>query len=304
VAAGVRGRGLLRHRLGHDGARSLASSASLADAVAILSGTAYGRELRGDVGLGPAQRAVSATLLWHLRILAGWAPPLRADSLRLMAAGFEIANVTGHLARLQGLPALAPYSLGSLATAWPAVSAARTTGQVRQVLRASPWGDPQTDDLPALRLALQLAWARRVVDGAPGATDWATTGAALVLARVLGNDALPALSRSARRDATHILGPRWQRARSLDELARLLPHAGAGALSGIGGPDELWRAEIGWWEAMESSAASLVARLRRDASDAVGVAALLAADAWRTRAALAMAARGGGELGKVADAVA
>jgi hypothetical protein len=276
----------------------------LAAALATLLRTPYGREVRADMDLATAQHAVAATLLWHLRILAGWAPSLRSGSLRLMAAGFEISNVTGHVARLGGRPAPAPYALGSLAMAWPTVSVARTPAEVRTALRSSAWGDPGGDDLPIVGLALQFGWARQVFDGVPEAADWAVSGAALVLARVVALGALPALSRSARGDISRVLGPRWQQAASLGELARYLPRPAALALRGVDGAEDLWRAEVRWWASVESAGAVLAARPPRGPSSCVGVAALLAADAWRTRAALVMAAGGGGELAEVLDAVA
>jgi hypothetical protein len=48
----------------------------------------------------------------------------------------------------------------------------------------------------------------------------------------------------------------------------------------------------------------MAARSTFDVSSSVGVVGLLAADAWRTRAALQVAARGGGDLEELLDAVA
>ena len=304
VAAGVRGQGLTRRRLGDDGARSLAASESLTDALTILVRTPYGRDVRADMDLTDAQHAVAATVLWHLRILAGWAPSLRSGSLRLMAAGFEITNVIGHMARISGQPAPAPYALGSLSMAWPTVSVARTPAEVRTALRSSMWGDPGSGDLATIRLTLQFGWTRRVLDSVPAAADWAISRTALMVARVLAAGALPTLSRSTRRDVTHVLGPQWQQARSLDELARCLPRPAAQALQGVDAADDLWRAEVRWWATVESAAATLATLPHPGPSSAIGVVGLLATDAWRTRAALAIAARGGGELSEVLDAVA
>jgi len=304
VASAVRGRGLERRRLGRDGARDLAASTSLGEALSALAPTPYGRELRPDMNLADAQRAVSATVLWHLRVLAGWGPPLGSGPLRLVAAGFEIANISGHLARLRGQPARAPYALGSMATAWPSVSIAQTPAEVRTALRSSAWGDPGGDDAPTVRVALQLGWARRLLDGAEGAADVAIAAAALVLARVLVTDARSVLSPSARRDASHVLGPHWQQAATLEDLALHVPRAAAQALHGVEEEHDLWRAEARWWITLESAGAALAARPRPDASHGVAVAALLATDAWRVRSALAVAAAGGGDLTEVFDGVA
>lgn len=304
VAAGVRGRGLARRCLGAEGARQLAASPSLPDALATLATTAYGREVRQTMSLADAQHAVSGTVLWHLRVLAGWVPPLGAEPLRLLAAGFEAANVTGHLARLTGRRAPAPYDLGSMASIWSRVSAARTPGEVRAALRSSPWGDPGSDELPAVRLALRLAWARRVLDGAPGAGDWAIAGAALVVARVLAAGARPALQGRAGEDADHLLGPQWRAAASPAELAAHVPRTAARTLRGVAGRDDLWRAEVAWWRTVGSEGAALAVRPRPDASAGVGVVAMMAADAWRVRGALAMAAAGQGAAWEGLGAVA
>ena len=304
VAATVRGRGLVRRRVGADGATRLARSGSLPEALAALGTTSYGPAVRADMDLATAQRAVSATLLWHLRVLAGWGPPLGAGPLRILAGGFEIANVSGQLARLAGQPAPAPYRLGSMASVWPAVSRAGTVAEVRTVLRRSGWGDPGSDDPAAVRVAMQLGWARRVYDEVPGAADAAVGGGALVVARVLAAGARTTLGPSARRDATRLLGPQWDAAVSPEDLARHVPpHAGA-ALLGVASAGNLWQAERRWWAAVESSGSTLAARAAAGAAAGVGVAALLAADAWRVRAALAIAAGGGGDLAEVLDGVA
>lgn len=293
VAAWVRGRGLVRRRLGPQGARRVAECGSLEDALSLLASTPYGREVRSGMDLSAAQHAVSAAVLWHLRILAGWDPPLGAGPLRVLAAGFEIANIADRLAQLTGRPSRAPYELGSTGTAWPAVRAAGTPAEVRAALGSSYWGDPGTDELPGVRLALRLGWARRVLDGVEGAGDWAIAGAALVLARVVASGTASALGTSARRDARRLVGPGWEEARSIDELAARVHGPAARALRGAANVGDLWQAESRWWTTVESASRALVARPRADATAGVGVIGLLAADAWRVRAALAVAARGG-----------
>lgn len=302
VAAGVRGRGLVRRRLGREGAGQVASCRSLEDAVSLLQSTPYGRNIRPGMDLGEVQHAMFATVLWHLRILAGWNPPLGAGPLRLLAAGFEVANIEGRLAQLTGQHAAAPFELGSTGSAWMVVSGARTPAEVRTALSSSVWGDPGTDKLPEVRLALQLAWARRVLDGAGGAGDWAIARAALVLARVVASGAVPALGPLARRDARRLLGASWEGARSIEELAAGVRGPAARALRGVTGPEDLWRAEARWWTTVESESRTLAVRPRADAAAGVGAIGLLACDAWRVRAALAAAARGGDREGFV-DAV-
>jgi len=294
----------LRRRLGLEGTRAVATSASLSGALTLLGSTAYGREVRDGMDLATAQHAVSATVLWHVRVLAGWSPPFGAEPLRLLAGGYEISNIVGHLARLSGEPGGVPYALGSLATAWPVVSAARTPAEVRAALARSAWGDPGTEDLPTIRLALQLAWARRVLHGAPGAADWAITNAALLIARVLATGAGAALPPGAIRDATRLLGPNWSRATSPSALESQVPRAAALAIADTGGPAGMWRAEAGWWSAVESSAGDLATANRPDASACIGVTALLYADAWRVRAALAFAGHPEADVAEVLDGVA
>ena len=74
-------------------------------------------------------------------------------------------------------------------------------------------------------------------------------------------------------------------------------------LSDGGDPTGLWRAEAGWWRRVEQDGFALLHRGRFDAAPLIGAAAVLAADAWRVRAALEIAARGGMPL-EVFDAVA
>jgi hypothetical protein len=291
VAAGVRGRGLLRRRIGLAEARALAASPSLESALAVLTESSYGRDVRPGQDRASAQHAVSATVLWNLRVLAGWAPPFGAGPLRVLIGGYEISNVTGHLLELSGQPAPVPYALGSLGTVWPSVSAAQTPRGVRDALRSGGWGDPESDELPAIRIALRLAWARRVFEEVPGAADWAVAGAALVVARVLVSQCLPSLGRSARTDASRVLGSKWETATSPEDLVGHLPAAAAQLLDGATTHEQLWRAEASYWSMIEASAAELVARPRSDATGMLGVAALLAVDGWRVRAALALVGR-------------
>jgi hypothetical protein len=176
------------------------------------------------------------------------------------------------------------------------------------VLSASPWGDPGTDAFAGVRLALRLAWARRVSQAAPEAAGWAGAWAALAMARALSVGAVPAPGTPAARDAVMLLGARWQGARNLGDLAGAVPRSLRWALSAAaadpGNAEALWQAEAKWWSRVESDAAVLAVAPRPDPGAVVGVAGLLGADAWRTRAALELAARGGGRLAEVLDAVA
>jgi hypothetical protein len=305
VAAAVRGRGLTRRVLTEELLTRLARSATLQEALALLSTTAYWRDAGEQTDLLSAQRAVSSTLLWHLRVLAGWGPPMSAGPLRALAAEFEIANVAALLVRLGDRAAspAAPFDLGSLATAWASISRGSSPEEVRRRLAASAWGDPGSADLGTVRLSMQLAAARMMLDEAPGASTWAAGRAAIVAAKVVLAGATPALGERARRDADRLLGRGWQGATSIAELATRLRPPAAHALRGASGAGDLWLAERAWWALVAAEAGSLARRSPPGPEAVVGVAGLLAADAWRTSAALATAAAGGRAGGGAGDRV-
>ena len=85
---------------------------------------------------------------------------------------------------------------------------------------------------------------------------------------------------------------------------RSLHAAASPLLSGIEDPDQLWRGEGRFWAQVESDGAALLRRGEARVGSVVAVVGLLGADAWRTRAALELAAFGGGDLDGVLDAVA
>ncbi|MGZ4614830.1 MAG: hypothetical protein ACXV4A_04660 [Actinomycetes bacterium] len=312
VAGSVRARALTRRRLGLAGCRALAASPSLEVALTGLAGTPYGHDVQVGHSLAEAEHAVGATLLWHLRVLAGWLPRGGAGTLRLVAAGFEIANVDEHLRRIEGREndaygAVAPYRLGTLATAWPRLAATGSLAELRDVLSASAWGDPGEPSGRAVRLAMRLSWAGRLAAAVPAAQTWAAAATVLLVARVLPLSArrLPANLDWA---ATALIGRPAVEARSLRELAEQLPRPLHWVLADVptAGPDtgaELWRAESTWWRHVESDGFSLLHRSGLGPDVPLGAAAVLAADAWRVRAALELAARGGAPL-EVFDAVA
>jgi hypothetical protein len=284
IAAAVRAKTLCRRRIGRSAARSVGSCRSLEDAMSALSSTPYGPDVRSARDLTEAQWGVDSTLIWHLRILAGWCPMLGSAPVRLLAGGYEIRNVVGHLLRLQGRSMSPPFTLGSLGEAWPAVARSRTGAEVRSALGRSVWGDPQSDDPAAVRLAMTFRWAARVYDELPDAADWASSAAGLVLARLTraGADGLlPSGSmRQARRVAESGHAPK-----NLDRT-------------------DDWRGEVQWWIRVETDSRALLSRPATGPSAVIGATGLLASDAWLTKAALAIAARGGGVLEEVLGEVA
>ena len=142
VAVSVRAGSMTRSCLDRDRARALAASPKLQSALAALNTTQYRHQVQAGQTLAQAQRAVTSTLLWNLRVLAGWAPRHGVTVLRALAGEAEISNVVDHLQRLAGSEAPPPYQLGGLATTWPRLSRTASSGEVRSVLATSPWGDP------------------------------------------------------------------------------------------------------------------------------------------------------------------
>lgn len=293
MAASVRARAMSHRRLGEAGIRALAGSPAVGDAAVTLARSPYGRFLPLHATLPQAQRAVAEALLWNLRVLAGWAPPDGVRMLRALAGWFELANVDEHLRRLGSAEACVdpPFRLGALATAWPFLASAGSVRQLRAALAASSWRDPGTDDPRALALALRVAWAQRVSAGVPPARPWAAAGLALLVAReVTGNRPLPT---PAAANAVAVLGRRSVAAASLAQLAAVLPADASWVLTETTAATGLWRAEVRWWSRLAADGLRLLTRPGFGPDTAVGAAALLAVDAWRTRAALEVVARQG-----------
>lgn len=302
VACSVRSRAMTRRRLGRTAARNLAASPSLEAALQTLAHTPYGHDVLPTHTLAEAQHAVVATAVWNLRVLAGWAPRGGVATLRALLAAVELVNLGDHLDRLAGRAAPAPFRLGRMDTAWTRLSATGSIDEVREVLKSSPWGEPGSDLPREIVLAMRASLADRVISVAPVAATWAVSSTALLFARetLLGGHELP---ERAREMAVRVLGSAPLEARSLAELASALPRTVSWVLDGIASPDDLWQAEARWWQRVEHDAFPLVRRPVAGPEAMVGAAALLAVDAWRVRAALELAARGGAPL-EAFDAVA
>ena len=328
VAGCTRAKALASRRLGSAGARELASQPSLETAVLALSMSPYGHTVRVGQSLEEAQHAVAETLLWNLRVLAGWLPGAGADLLRVLVGWFEIANVDEHLQALEAGEERPYFALGGLATAWPRLAETTDLSQVRRVMATSRWGDPGEDTAWSIRLRLRTAWADRVYSKAPSARPWVAAGAALLAARVmfLEHRTLPSGTAAALRgvmpgsafSATDLVGSvdsasfvagLAPRSRELllgpAEARGSAPHSEGAAQGAVRNPDSrvqldatvLWRSEIRWWSAVERDAFALLASSGFGAEPIVGAAGVLAADAWRARAALGAAAHGAAGLG-------
>ncbi len=291
VAGVTRCRLMLGRVIGPDHARTVAASGSLADAVGVLAGSAYGERVRGDLDLAGAERAVADTLLWHLRVLAGWLPGGGASVIRALAAWFELANIDARVAALLGdgrEPA--PFVLGGLATAWSRIEQSRSLDQVAEIVATSAWGDPGGRSPAELALGLRVAWARRVRASAPEAERWVAGAAALLVAR----EVLLAAGRPRRVQLRRLpwIGDDALGAGSVRDLRAALPAESAWALDATREVSELWRAELAWWRRIEHEAAALL-RGVSDEGVVLAAVALLAADAARTARALRVAAAGG-----------
>lgn len=291
VAGSVRARHMLARRLGRDAAHDLADCGDFDRAVALLSGSAYGRSVRAGMDLAAAQRAVAETVLWHVRVLAGWAPPRALEAVRAFAAWFELANIDERLTYLEGGPAPAPFEVGGLGVAWPRLVAAQSVAELRAGLTGAAWGDPGSDDPVAIRLALRLSWARRVIATVDEAAAWAAGAVALLLARELFLADRAAAVLAVQRPPG--VGSAWLQASSIATLRAVLPAEAAWALADVDDPAELWSAEAAWWRRVDADAGQLARHAHLGMPAVIGSVALLAVDGRRAAAALEVAARGG-----------
>jgi hypothetical protein len=295
VAGSVRARALARRRLGAEEARRLASSGSLGDALRMLAATAYGANVRPGQSLTAAQHEIASSVLWDLRVLAGWLPGEGLRLLRVLSAWFEVANVDELLQSIAGRPAEAEFRLGALATAWPRLRQATSHGELRAVLAASAWQDPGGESAYAVRLGVRARWAVRAAALGDPVRIWAAGAVALLVAGerfAAGRAVDPAIMGSA----LGLIGPAAVRAATMEEMAAALPARSGWVLTGLSAPADLWRAEGRWLARVERDGLRLLRTSGLDSGAVLGAVAVLACDAWRARAALEIAARGGGPL--------
>ncbi|HYM50475.1 MAG TPA: hypothetical protein VET65_07850 [Candidatus Limnocylindrales bacterium] len=300
VAGSVRAKLLTSRRLGSAHARDLAASPSLAAAVERLSRTSYGHDVAIGMDLDEAQVAVAATLLWHLRVLAGWVPPGGGEMMRALAAWFEIANVQSRFAFFRTGERRSLFQLGSLATAWPALSEAASASELHQILAQSAWAGRGNEQIEDVLTSMHLRWAARVRDVIPFAGTWVAAASLLYLARLLF--LAPRLPTSAALEGGPGLPVGWRTAASIAQLSAIAPVGARWVLDGIHEPEDLWMAERRWWRHLGDEAAKRIVRGGSSPETVVAATMLLAVDAWRTRAALAAAAHPTGR--EVFDAVA
>ena len=295
VAGSVRARAMAQRRMGPDAVREVAACGSLSDALRMLAGTVYGDGVRPEQPLAAAQRGIAGTVLWNLRVLAGWLPRDGVRLLRVLAAWFELANVDELLQSIAGRPAEAEFELGALGTAWPRLRQATSEAELRAALAASAWQDPGGQDAHAVRLGMRARWAVRAAALGDPARAWAAGAVALLVAGELFAVGRP-VDRAVLGGALGMLGPDPHRASTLAELAEAMPPRAGWVLAGIASPAGLWRAEETWLARVEQDGLRLLRTSSLDSAVVLGAVAVMACDAWRARAALEIAARGGAPL--------
>ncbi|WP_028267547.1 V-type ATPase subunit [Arthrobacter sp. MA-N2] len=294
VAASVRSRAMAERRVGAGSSREMAAQPTLDHALALLQESSYAERLRGNPGLPAAERAIHESVLWQLRVLAGWLPASGTSLARAAAGIFEIENVMALARRLAGgAESPEPYHLGALATAWPRLQSAGSSEELAAALHASAWGDVGVARPGDLKDALTVAWARRLAAVAPAARPWCGAACVLVAARILTVDGAtppaPVL-----RLLGPVIGRSWQDAKGLAEFSSALPPGLRNVVVGIESPTDLWRAEARARVAVERDAFQLLRRPMPGPDVVLGAIAVLFTDAWRIRAALTAAAAGAG----------
>ena len=264
--------------------------------------TVYADAAGGDA-IRHHERATRGTVLWQLRVLAGWMPASGTRLARAAAGACERDNIVALARQLDaGRPAPDPFDLGSLATAWPWLRTVTSAEELAEALRRSPWGDSGSGGTTALRDVLTLVWLRRLADVAPAARPWAEAACALTAARILLVDgAVP--SPRILQLVRPFLGRTWETAGDLAELQAALPPSVQSVLRGIEAPEDLWRADAGLRATVEADGFRLLRSSLPGPDVVLGAIAVLAMDAWRVRAALAAAASGTGSS-EVLDVVA
>lgn len=302
TAGAVRARAIARRRAGPAVARDCATAADVPEALHILRTTTYSRRLFPDMDLGAAEHAIEATLLWNVRVLAGWQPRAGADLLRVAVCGYEAANIVGRLRELRGNPPGTPFELGALTTVWPRVRQASAPVSIRAALAASPWGDPRAEDPAPVAFYLRMAGALRLAALGPQAARWAAADAAVALGREKYLAERP-VGQAAAAVAARLLGHAASRAPSWAEYVQRLPRDARWALDRVASPEDLWQAEAACRRRAEDDSQELLRGGGLDAKPVLAAATLLSVDAWRIRAALESAARSG-RAAEVFDAVA
>ena len=310
VSADVRAIAMSHRTVGRAGAANIAACSNLAAALTQLQSSPYARDIRPSHDLADAQRAVASTFLWNVRVLAGWVPAEGVGILRVAMAWFEILNLetrlrpgnpavgrpvstVGRPVSAVGRPvsAATPFELGTLAST-PGGAESVDSDNVLERLRTTWWGQPSNTSLWAIGLSMRSRLLDRAGSAIPGASTWAAGAAALIVAReqLIAGNQLPA---DVRHNLAHSLGQPALEAQSVDELRERLPRRASWVLDDVRTPEDMWRAESGWWARVEADGRELLRGATFGPEPVVGAVAVMGADAWRVRAALHAAALGG-----------
>lgn len=295
IASDVRAVGISHRTLGSAGARAVATCESLPDALTLLANSAYGREIRAGQSLESAQHAVAMTALWNTRVLAGWVPTVGIPMLRALVGWYEISNIEEQIRGGFEPPSEPFFRLGGLALGWAKLAPAANVNDLCDRLAMTRWGRPDDTSSRTIGLGLRATLLRRSLAALPERRDWFEAAAAIWLARDRLRGASPLPSRPAQAFAAS-LGEDAVSAATLSDFVTRLTDSARWPFQ----PEtvdvtaeDLSRAESRWWSRVETDGRAQLRTGNFDSSPVVGAAAVIAADAWRVRAALAAAAHGG-----------
>ena len=276
IAGSVRARALAA-RADQNVAAAVAASPGLGAAIAMLRATGWVRDIDAQTPLLTAERRVASSLLWRLRVLAGWLPSEGVEMIRACASWFEIRNVEDRIVYLAGGRAEAPFDLGRLGIISRSLQSTGSAGDIRRLLSTSAWGDPGAEDAYSVRIWMRHRWHRRVRDVHPKLRIWADAAAWLLVVRErLAGRAGAELLASTR----PVLPSHWQ-------------WVTATSWSGT----DLWSAEERWWAQLREEGALLLHSPVASSKPVVGALAILTAAAHEFASALESASSAPAEEG-------
>lgn len=271
IAGSVRAHGLAGS-VGLDVATAVSASRDLDFAFDVLIASTWVRDLDTQTSLVAVERRILATLLWQLRILAGWLPAEGVEVIRSCVAWFEIRNVEDRMAHIAGAPAQASFELGRLGIISRSLQSTGSGADVRRLLAASSWGDPGAEDAYSIRIWMCHRWHRRVRDAAPELRVWADAAAWLLVLR----------ERLARRPGAELLASVRPGLPSRWRWVSTTPWTSA----------DLWSAEERWWAQIREEGASLLHSPVASSKPVLGALATLAATAHEIASALEIVSGG------------
>jgi hypothetical protein len=290
IGSDVRATAMSHRVLGRSAARALAAESSIPAALTSLVNSPYGHEIRADLSLEAAQHAVAATALWNMRVLAGWVPATGIPMMRVLVAWYEIANIEAQLRSGFEAPAQPYFRLGGLAVGWGRLSGASNTVELCDLLATTAWGRPDDETPHTIGVTLRSILLQDAAGTLPGCRDWVASAAALLLARERSSGRQ--LPPRAERVLATLLGGDVVAAPGFEEFIGALPENARWAFDGVAIGSDLWRAESRWWSRVESDGVARLRGAQFGPLPVIGAVAVLAADAWRVRAALTAVANG------------